>query len=71
MIGVLVVEQRVDLGHDLGAGPAPTTFADWRRHLDGLGTTTAEANAEHDFGVAPGQRDVLDEQGRHPLALTV
>jgi hypothetical protein len=70
-IAVRVVEQRVDLRDDRGAGAALIACADRCGHLDGLRAATAKADVERDHAIAPGQRDVLDEQRRHPLALAV
>ena len=67
-IGV-IVQQPVDLGDDLGAGLVELGRVRVRRPGELSGRAAAQPHAQAPRGL--GQRHVLDQQPRHPLALSV
>lgn len=63
------LEQPIDRGNDLAGRPAHRGDRHRSSDLDSCGLATAPAYAGSDVGGFGGDRDILDQQGQHSLAL--
>ena len=66
----IVIEEAIDLPHDVGIGSPLLPRIEGNRHSEGLGNAALEANVCGDLAVFD-ERHVLEEKPHQPLSLAV